>query len=224
VLLDELEKAHPDVVKMFLQVMSDGIMTDATGNKADFKNAILIMTGNFGADTKAKGQLGFNDSAAKSITNGAQKKIASYCQKRYGSEFVNRIDEFIPFVPLGDEDLKKIAMIKVEEMRDRIANPNFHLKFSDKMCDFLVLKSKEEHGKNAMIFDRLIAKEVEPVVSDALMSIGKDTKDAQDAQDAYTVTLSATGDKITCSKRKHPKSLANIAKKKSSTKTKNKIK
>lgn len=192
VLLDELEKAHPDVIKLFLQVMSDGIMTDATGNKADFKNVILIMTGNFGSGIK-KGQLGFGDDSSKSLTNGAQKKISTYCQAKYGSEFINRIDEFIPFMPLGDEDLKKIAVIKLEEMRLRITSLHFNLKFSDDVSGFLVKKSKEEHGKNAMIFDRLIAKEVEPVVSDALTSIDK----------LHSVTLRVKKDKIVCNKRKN---------------------
>ena len=170
VLLDEFEKAHPDVLKLFLQVMSDGIMTDASGNKASFKNVVLIMTGNFGMDSMSKGSLGFNRKDNKNPFTETQDKLTSYCKEKYGNEFINRVDEFIPFMPLDDNSLKKIIEMRLEEVNLRLVDRNCKLKFNDNIYDLLIKMSKKEHGGNATILNRLISKKIEPCISDALIA------------------------------------------------------
>jgi ATP-dependent Clp protease ATP-binding subunit ClpC len=173
VLLDELEKAHPDVIKLFLQVMSDGTMTDSSGNKADLKNVVLIMTGNFGMDNLSKGSLGFSEDKKKDLFEEEQDRLISYCKDRYGAEFVNRVDEFIPFMQLCDDDLKSIIKIRLGEISSRIEGRNCKLEFSEDVYDLIIKFGKSEHGKNAAILNRIISKKIEPCISDALMSLDK---------------------------------------------------
>jgi ATP-dependent Clp protease ATP-binding subunit ClpC len=217
VLLDELEKADPDVMKMFLQVMSDGIMTDATGNRADFKNVILIMTGNFGSEADQKSSLGFTESDAKAPIQIEQERIIKYCQEKYGGEFINRVDEFVPFMPLGDEDLKKVIGMKLDEMGERLVNRKCKVSFTKGVYDLLLEKSKKDHGKNASVFDRLISREIEPCISDALLSLDKEF---------YTITIDAKNGDFVFSKRKRKAPLTKkkvtkkVAKKKATSKNK----
>jgi len=173
VLLDELEKAHPDVIKLFLQVMSDGTMTDSSGNKADLKNVVLIMTGNFGMDNLSKGSLGFSEDKKKDLFEEEQDRLISYCKDRYGAEFVNRVDEFIPFMQLCDDDLRSIIKIRLGEISSRIEGRNCKLEFSEDVYDLIIKFGKSEHGKNAAILNRIISKKIEPCISDALMSLDK---------------------------------------------------
>ena len=173
VLLDELEKAHPDVIKLFLQVMSDGTMTDSSGNKADLKNIVLIMTGNFGMDNLNKGSLGFSGDKKADLFEEEQSRLISYCKDRYGAEFINRVDEFVPFTQLGEDDLKIIIKIRLGEISSRIEGRNCRLEFSDEVYDLIIKLGKSEHGKNAAILNRIISKKVEPCISDALMSLDK---------------------------------------------------
>jgi ATP-dependent Clp protease ATP-binding subunit ClpC len=193
VLLDELEKAHPDVIKLFLQVMSDGIMTDATGNVANFKNVILIMTGNFGSENDNKSSLGFIENENKDVTHIEQDKIVKYCKEKYGGEFINRVDEFVPFLPLDDENLMKVIGMKLEDVSARLVNRKCKVTFTKAVYDCLLQKSKKDHGKNASVFDRLIAREIEPCISDALLSLDKNH---------YTITINAKNGEFVFSKRK----------------------
>lgn len=187
VLLDELEKAHPDVIKLFLQVMSDGTMTDSSGNKADLKNVVLIMTGNFGMDNSSKGSLGFSEDKKKDMFEEEQERLISYCKDRYGAEFINRVDEFIPFMPLMDNDLKSIIKIRLGEISSRIEGRNCKLEFSDEVYDLIIKMGKSDHGKNAAVLNRIISKKIEPCISDALMSLDKNF---------HVITVIANDDKF----------------------------
>jgi len=176
VLLDEFEKAHPDVIKLFLQVMSDGMMTDAGGNKANLKNVVLIMTGNFGLDNTSRGSLGFTEKNKKDPFFESQDILVNYCKDKYGAEFVNRVDEFVPFMSLSDDNLRSIIKIRLDEIAGRIVNRNIQLTFDNDVYDLLIKMGKNEHGKNATVINRIIAKKIEPCISDALMSMGKNVK------------------------------------------------
>jgi len=192
VLLDELEKAHPDVLKLFLQVMSDGEMTDASGNKADFKNVILVMTGNFGMGSgDTKGSLGFSEQIAKDPFKELQGKLITYCKEQYGEEFINRVDEFVPFMPLSDDDLKKIIKMRMDEIGSRLTDRGFTMEFTDTIYDLLLKLSKEEHGSNATVLNRLIAKKIEPCVSDALTGRGS----------GCIIFISVENDNFVCKKK-----------------------
>jgi len=189
VLLDELEKAHPNVIKLFLQVMADGYMTDSVGDKVDFKNVILIMTGNFGMNEKEKSSLGFAEGKDK---KSEQNRLVNYCKARHGEEFLNRIDEFVPFVPLDDDSLRKVVDLQLEEIRQRISKRDCKLIFTDTVFDLLLKKSKTEYGKNANILERLITKEIEPCIADALLSLSKGL---------CTITVDTKGDKFVYKKK-----------------------
>jgi len=193
VLLDELEKAHPDVMKLFLQVMSDGEMTDASGNKADFKNVVLVMTGNFGMGSNdGKTSLGFADVSSKDPFKEAQGKLISYCKEQYGEEFINRVDEFVPFMPLSEEDLKVIIKMRMDEIGVRLEGRNCKLEFSNDVYGLLLKLSKEEYGANATVLNRLIAKKVEPCISDVLA----------ECKNGFTMTISVENENFVCNKKR----------------------
>ena len=194
VLLDEIEKASPEVLKLFLQVMSDGVMTNAIGNKVDFKNVILVMTGNFGINKQGGISLGFTHKQQENAFDNEKQKLIDYCQNMYGAEFINRVDEFIPFMPLKEDSLKVIARIGADQLVNRLSARKRKLLFSDRVFDTLVKMSKKEYGQNATALNRLITKEIEPCISDALLSI----KD----KGFYTINIDVKNDKFVYRKRK----------------------
>lgn len=176
-LLDEIEKAHPDVMKLFLQVMADGTFTDAVGNKINCNNILLVMTGNFGMNEKGKGSLGFGVKGSTSDVEKEQTRLIDFCKTSYGVEFVNRVDEFIPFLNLDGDSMLKIIKLRLNEFLERISDKNMNIVFSDGAVDELLKRSKEEHGMNATIINRLISKYIEPVVADALENELENEKD-----------------------------------------------
>lgn len=196
VLLDEVEKSNPDVMKLFLQVMSDGVMTDAIGTSVSFKNVVLIMTGNFGMNDPAKQSLGFDDKDKEDSREKERKRLIEYFKNSYGDEVVNRIDAFIPFMELNEDSLTEIAKIQLEEVSSRLAHSNCNLVFSDKVCGLLIHLSKEEHGRNATLLKRLISKKIEPCVSDILLSM--------DHKELYTITVDVKANEFVCKKKKKP--------------------
>lgn len=169
VLLDEVEKAHPNVIKLFLQVMSDGIMSDAIGNHVNFKNVVLVMAGNFELDqNSSKSTLGFGETQEVYMERD-KGRLVTVCHDMYGPEFVNRIDEFVYFRSLDDESLKKIIAIQLEELKTRVVDDRFEIKFDEEIYDALIKIGKKDHGSNATMFKRLISKEIEPKIADAIL-------------------------------------------------------
>lgn len=194
-LLDEIEKAHPDVMKLFLQVMADGVLTDSTGNKIDCKNVILIMTGNFGMNTKGKKDIGFGNRLSKTVIEKEQARLIDFCKENYGVEFINRVDNFIPFMPLNDEDLLKVIGLRLKEFVSHVVHTNCTVSFSDKVPEKILQISKEEHGMNATVINRLISKYIEPCVADVIIDLPENdaysyevsiepTKDSKDSKDS----------------------------------------
>ena len=170
-LLDEIEKAHPDVMKLFLQVMADGAFTDSVGNKVNCKNILLIMTGNFGMNIKGKNGLGFDTAAPKTNIEKEQHRLITYCSDNYGVEFTNRVDDFIPFLSLGQDSLLTIIGLQLNEFSQHIAQQNCKVVFADNVAPLLLEMSKEEHGLNATIIARLLLKHIEPVIADSILNI-----------------------------------------------------
>lgn len=187
-LLDEIEKAHPDVIKLFLQVMSDGQFTDSVGNKVNCKNIILIMTGNFGMNEVGKSGLGFGLNSNTTEIEVEKNRLIDFCKTNYGVEFINRVDEFIPFVPLNDVSLLKIIELRLEELKLRITT---NIIFSKSVSDRLLEDSKNEHGLNATIIDRLISKEIEPCIADRLLEM------MADEDFKYTIEINEEDGKFT---------------------------
>ncbi len=133
ILLDEIEKAHPDVLNILLQVMDDGFLTDAQGRKIDFKNTIIIMTSNIGASLLAKkSHLGFSDTENKKL-EGERAKMAvkSEMKRAFSPEFINRLDEIIIFNSLTKENIGEISRIMLKELSERIKRLNIDISFSD---------------------------------------------------------------------------------------------
>ncbi len=141
VLLDEIEKAHSDVFNLLLQVLEDGRLTDSYGRKVDFRNTILIMTSNVGAETlKKQGSLGFGVPDEGQEYGNIKDKLMNEVKKVFKPEFLNRIDEIIVFRPLDRKDLESIVRIEIEAIRRRIAEQGIKFVLEQSALDFLIDK------------------------------------------------------------------------------------
>ncbi len=172
ILLDEIEKAHPDVFNLLLQALDDGQMTDSLGRKIDFKNTIIIMTSNVGTRqlkdfgtgvgfvTKTKQEK--SDEMAKSVLEGALKKA-------FAPEFINRIDDIILFNTLQKEDILKIIDIELEKLYKRIKEIGYDLKLSDEAKNFIADKGFDQQF-GARPLNRAIQKYVEDLLAEEIIN------------------------------------------------------
>jgi len=137
VLFDEIEKAHPDVFNLFLQVLDDGVLTDAAGTKVDFKNTIIIMTSNTGTKSITKNAVGFGETEKYNPENfdktyeEYKQEILADVKKEYRPEFLNRIDRIVIFKPLSPESIKKIIDLQIKELQKRLWNKKIKIAVSD---------------------------------------------------------------------------------------------
>ena len=139
VLLDEIEKAHPDVFNILLQLMEDGRLTDSFGRKVDFRNTIVIMTSNVGADLiKRQGDLGFAIQKEDVNYDSVKTKLLDETKKVFRPEFLNRVDDVIVFHPLSRQDLEQIIEIELKEVKDRLREKKIDLALSDEVLKFLI--------------------------------------------------------------------------------------
>ena len=156
VLFDEIEKAHPDVLNVLLQILDDGQITDAHGRKVNFENTIIVMTSNAGSDTKSAGAVGFGGSADDQGKERAMKALRDFLRP----EFLNRVDEIICFNHLSKENFAGIARIMLEELRKSLSDKGYTFRYDDALVDYLVEKSYSmTYG--ARNLRRLIQKELE---------------------------------------------------------------
>ena len=171
VLLDEIEKAHPDVFNMLLQLLDDGFMTDSIGRKIDFSNTIIIMTSNIGTrQLKDFGTgVGFGTSAKKSQEgSNAKSVIENALKKAFAPEFLNRIDDVVMFNLLEKEDIDKIIDIELEKLLDRINELGYTLKLSKKAKAFIAEKGfDKQYGARPL--KRAIQKYVEDVLAEEII-------------------------------------------------------
>ncbi len=171
VLLDEIEKAHPDVFHLLLQVLDDGVLTDSLGRKVDFKNAIIIMTSNIGSrQLKDFGQgVGFNTSAKVSgKTTFAQGVIENALKKSFAPEFLNRIDDIIIFDSLEREDIHKIIDIELKHLYDRIEKLGYKIVLTEKLKDYIIEKGWDSQF-GARPLKRAIQRYVEDSVAEEII-------------------------------------------------------
>jgi ATP-dependent Clp protease ATP-binding subunit ClpC len=139
VLLDEIEKAHPDVFNILLQVLDEGHLTDNYGRVIDFKNTVLIMTSNLGArDITKGGGLGFHTSDPQSSYEVMKSKVREEIERAFNPEFLNRVDDTIVFHPLSREQIGEIVHILLEDVRKRLEDEELTLRVTDGAVDFLV--------------------------------------------------------------------------------------
>ncbi|BDD06050.1 ATP-dependent chaperone ClpB [Aureibacter tunicatorum] len=140
ILLDEIEKAHPDVFNILLQVLDDGRLTDNKGRVANFKNTIIIMTTNMGASAIQTNFELLTDENEEEIVEKTKVEVLDLLKKQVRPEFLNRIDETIVFRPLSREDIRKIVGIQLEIVKTRLAENKVQIEFTDKALDFLADK------------------------------------------------------------------------------------
>lgn len=171
-LLDEIEKAHPDVFNMLLQVLDDGFLTDSLGRKIDFRNTIIIMTSNIGArQVKDFGQgVGFGTSARIAQSEANEKSIVENALKKvFAPEFLNRIDDVITFNPLSKEDIFKIIDIELSKLYSRINDLGYGVQLSQKAKEFIADKGYDKQY-GARPLKRAIQKYVEDILAEEIVS------------------------------------------------------
>ena len=137
VLFDEIEKAHPDVLNVLLQILDDGQITDAHGRKVNFENTVIVMTSNAGSDNKSAGAVGFGGSADQQGKERTMKALQDFLRP----EFLNRVDEIICFNHLTKENFTGIARIMLEELRTSLGDKGYTFRYDDALVDYLVEKS-----------------------------------------------------------------------------------
>ncbi len=145
ILLDEIEKAHPDVFNILLQVLDEGHLTDNYGRTVDFKNAVVVMTCNLGARDISKGAtLGFHEGDARSGYELMRGKVQAAIDRTFNPEFLNRVDDAIVFHALSREDIGKIVHILLREIHERLGEKDLTLDLSDRAIDFLAERGYSE--------------------------------------------------------------------------------
>ena len=164
VLLDEIEKAHPDVFNMLLQVMEEGRLTDSFGRHVDFRNTILIMTTNAGAEAiKNEAQFGFQKPDDDSSYDGMKSRVNERIEKVFRPEFLNRMDDVIVFRHLKVEDLKEVIDIELAKVRERLGERGLKLSLTDESKTWLIKK-----GSNMDFGARPLRRAIENYVQDPL--------------------------------------------------------
>lgn len=164
ILFDEIEKAHPDVMNILLQILDDGHITDAHGRKVNFANTVLIMTSNAGSDEKGAGSVGFTRSSSEQAKDKALKALKAFLRP----EFLNRLDDVICFEHLSEESMAKIAHILLKELKVSMAEKGISLTWSDAAAQHLAkLSYSETYG--ARNLRRSIETEVEDRIVDLIM-------------------------------------------------------
>jgi len=178
VLLDEIEKAHPDVFNMLLQVMEEGRLTDSFGRNVDFRNTILIMTTNAGAEAiKNESAFGFQKPDDDSGYDSMKGRVNERIEKFFRPEFLNRVDDVIVFHHLTVEDLKQVIDIELAKVRERLAERGLKLELTDEAKKFLIKKGSDTDF-GARPLRRALENYIEDPVSEELLKgefVGKDT-------------------------------------------------
>ncbi len=160
ILLDEIEKAHPEVFNILLQILEDGRLTDGKGRVASFKNSILIMTSNVGSDIIAKeSKLGFVGNGEEGQKENLKDKVMASLRENFRPEFLNRIDEIIIFNYLGKQEIKKIVDLELAKVGTRLKNKNIEISVSDSAKEFLAEKGFDQN-LGARPLKRVIQREV----------------------------------------------------------------
>ena len=164
VLFDEIEKAHPDVLNILLQILDDGHITDAHGRKVNFENTVIVMTSNAGSNTKV-GSVGFNRTADEQGKDRAMKALQDFLRP----EFINRVDEIVYFHQLTENNFKAIAGLMLKELKDSLAERHISLTWEDSLLDYLVKKSYSA-AYGARNLRRLIQKELEDAIAERIIN------------------------------------------------------
>jgi ATP-dependent Clp protease ATP-binding subunit ClpA len=205
ILLDEIEKAHPEVFNILLQVLEDGRLTDSKGRMVSFKNTILIMTSNIGSDIIAKeAPLGFVDNGKLSQKEGLKDKVQGALKEKFKPEFINRVDEIVIFDYLGAEEIKKIVDLELNKVQKRLGKKDIKIVVSEKAKQSLARQGFDPN-LGARPLKRIIQK---LILNPMALKIVTD-----EIKDGDTISIDAEKDDIvlkTISNRKIKKPLAKV--------------
>ncbi len=172
VLLDEIEKAHPDVFNILLQILDDGHLTDSIGRRVDFKNTIIIMTSNVGS-RKLKDfglGVGFSTNAKEANSQEIEKSIIDNdINKTFAPEFLNRVDDIVFFRSLLKEDIVKIIDIELNNLSKRLIDLDYNIEFTSELKDMVIEKGIDKQF-GARPLKRAIQKNVEDALSEAILA------------------------------------------------------
>jgi ATP-dependent Clp protease ATP-binding subunit ClpC len=170
VLLDEIEKAHPDIFNILLQVFEDGHLTDGLGNRVNFKNTILIMTSNIGARfIQKKASLGFQSSESESIAKSVTEMVLGEVKRTFNPEFINRIEEIIVFEALGDDELRKIMLLLVDQINENLLSRQLKIQLMPEVVDWIIDLTCKDRSYGARPLRRAIQRYVEDPLSEELI-------------------------------------------------------
>ncbi len=188
VLLDEIEKAHPDVFNMLLQVMEEGHLTDSFGRKVDFKNTVIIMTTNVGAQAIHSGDVfGFGKKDEDTSYDKMKERLKHEISREFKPEFLNRVDDIIVFRHLNRENLKQIIDIELSKVRERLTEKGVKLILSDESKEFLIEKGSDlDYGARPL--RRAIETYVEDPLSEELL------RGNFEGKNVVTVNVATTGE------------------------------
>jgi len=170
ILFDEIEKAHPDIANLLLQILEDGILTDAYGNVVDFKNALIIMTSNIGTKHLVnRTRMGFGGSREIQDSKEIEELVLKELKRDFSPEFINRIDETIVFHPLGRAELARICRLLIDDVNTTLAPKGAFVDIDDSAVEWLLAQSGEDPNMGARPLRRAIQKHVEDPVSELLI-------------------------------------------------------
>ncbi|MBQ3057620.1 MAG: ATP-dependent Clp protease ATP-binding subunit [Clostridia bacterium] len=167
ILFDEIEKAHPDVLNILLQILDDGTVTDAQGRKVNFENTVVVMTSNAGSD-RSENLLGFGKTQAEGSKEKALKALEGFLRP----EFIARVDEIVVFSPLSDESLQKIASLMLNEFAESLKEKLIEFKWDEAVCKYLANKC-DGIKKGARELRNLIRREIEAPIVDLIIEKGE---------------------------------------------------
>ncbi|MDO4743384.1 MAG: ATP-dependent Clp protease ATP-binding subunit [bacterium] len=182
ILFDEIEKAHPDVLNILLQILDDGRVTDSQGRTVSFENTVIIMTTNAGSNTSTN-LLGFG----KSEDSACKEKAVAALEEFLRPEFLGRVDEIIPFNKLDFDSLKKISELILNELKDSLSEKNIQLKWTDFVCKYIA-ENCDSNKRGARDIRRIIRKEIEDKIVSIIIDNREETVD--------TINVSVSDNKI----------------------------
>jgi ATP-dependent Clp protease ATP-binding subunit ClpC len=170
VLLDEIEKAHPDLFNILLQVFEDGHLTDGLGNRVNFKNTILIMTSNIGARfIQKKASMGFQTPDSREIQKSVTDMVLGEVKKTFNPEFLNRVDEIIVFDPLTDSDLRAITALLISTLNEHLADRRLQISVLPEVVDWIIDATCRDRSYGARPLRRAIQRYIEDPLSEELI-------------------------------------------------------
>ncbi len=170
ILFDEIEKAHPDIANLLLQILEDGILTDAYGNVVDFKNTLIIMTSNIGTrHLVSRSRMGFGGTKEIQDIKEIEDLVLKELRKDFSPEFINRIDEIIVFHPLSREDLTRICRLLIDDVNSTLAPKGAFVDVDDAAVEWLLAQSGDDPNMGARPLRRAIQKHIEDPVSELLI-------------------------------------------------------